>query len=306
MLEAIFRRLRSRSPHTDHLSTTHARRQPARTSFDARANCTRPAIRGMFACLSTLTRACRTALASVHIFRRPRPRSPRDVYPKAATAVPAFICISRRKLPLATQGARFTLVFRGEDQACSTACAVYRHRLLSFDTRLRRRLGTSFHSHLSMRASAGTHVARLRADLSTSRSSGNLGAWIDPHLSTLTTHQHFRAHARACFRAYLRSHLIRAHIFRLVTAATASRYARPHTCSIASCGRSRTHSLRAFIFSVLSSRKFGSFVSLRAALLELSSLPTRPSRLRNCFRIRVSSRRRDSLRFRIRDRKSVV
>lgn len=78
VLEAIFRRLRSLSPYADRLSTTCARRRLDRTPFDARSHRTRPAIRGMFAYLSTLTRACRTAIASVHIFRRPRSRSPHD------------------------------------------------------------------------------------------------------------------------------------------------------------------------------------------------------------------------------------
>lgn len=78
VLEAIFRRLRSRSSCADRLSATCALRRLDRSSFDARSHRTRPAIRGMFASLSTLTRACRTAIASVHIFRRPRPRSLRD------------------------------------------------------------------------------------------------------------------------------------------------------------------------------------------------------------------------------------
>ena len=54
-----------------------------------------------------------------------------------------------------------------------------------------------------------------------------------------------------------------------------SRYTRLRTCSVHASRRERTHSLRAFIFSVLSSRKFGSPVSERPALLELLSLPTK-------------------------------
>lgn len=92
--EAIFRRLRSRSPYTDRLSTTGARRRLDRTPFDARSNPTRPAIRGMFACLSTLTRVCRTTLAFVHIFRRPRPRSSRD-----ARLLGAHRCACVRRTP---------------------------------------------------------------------------------------------------------------------------------------------------------------------------------------------------------------
>ena len=82
-----------------------------------------------------------------------------------------------------------------------------------------------------------------------------------------------RSRTFSCVRL---SDLDRAHLSTL-TITTAARCTRPHTCSGHALRRYRTHSLRAFIFSVLSSRKFGSSVSVRTILLELSSLPTRAS-----------------------------
>jgi hypothetical protein len=78
------------------------------------------------------------------------------------------------------------------------------------------------------------------------------------------------------FMSTYRSNLISvAHLAIRPRPVARSRYTRPRTCPIHVSRRERTHSLRAFIFSVLSSRKFGSFVSERTALLELLSLPTK-------------------------------
>jgi hypothetical protein len=162
VLEAIFRRLRSRSPQADHLSTTSSR-HAAGDSRDVGVS------------FNAHPRMPYSVRVRAHL-STPTHTSASRCLPEGSIAVPAFISIFRCRLPLATRGVRFRFVFRRELQACSTACAVYRSRLASFDARLHRRLGTSFHSHLSMRASAGTHVVRLRADLSTSRSSADLGA----------------------------------------------------------------------------------------------------------------------------------
>jgi len=249
--EAIFRRLRSRSPHANRLSTICARRRPDRAPFDARPNRTRPAIRGMFACLSTLTRACRTAIASVHIFRRPRTRSPRDARLSAHTAMPAFATPEMdadfRSQPMAS-GPLF--VFRSKAHGPARQLA----------------LPTGARSHLSMLAPADTRApfsapifrstfppalmssasvlilrpavhrkTSVREPLCVSRRSRSIGT------SVLTL--------ALVFARVASSHLIRTQSCDLVTAATAPQFfhARPHTCLFRPCGlNEHTHCARSY------------------------------------------------------------
>jgi hypothetical protein len=95
------------------------------------------------------------------------------------------------------------------------------------------------------------------------------------HLSTLTTcSTHELASSCARFRAHPRAtcSVVRKKL-------SPSARSRSRTCPVTpllSLQHSRTHPLRAFIFSVLSSRKFGVLVSKIAVLLELLNLPTRP------------------------------
>jgi hypothetical protein len=116
----------------------------------------------------------------------------------------------------------------------------------------------------------------LATETSTSCDASVPLAPIASHLSTLAIDQHFRAHARARFRVYLPTRTSSpCPSFDFVMAGGSfSAHTSTHVFGRIS-RRGPTHSLRAFIFSVLSSRKFGSSVSERTALLELLSLPAK-------------------------------
>lgn len=100
-----------------------------------------------------------------------------------------------------------------------------------------------------------TTIARCDLSLATTSGASSTGSRVPVHVAMLRLAQRV-----LMFRARL------APLARTI----------PRTCSLRVLRRYRTHSLRAFIFSVLSSRKFGVSVSEIAALLELLRRPTKP------------------------------
>jgi len=195
----------------------------------------------------------------------------------AATAVPAFIRVLRRRFPLTTEGVQLSLP--------SASACIFR-RLpppppasvsFTFAADLPPPPGHQPSSRIfqcgrppALVSPASVCIFRRTVHRATSvpesirisRRSRSIGT------SVLTL-----AHASRVYGSATSTVLI----FRRSRSRPAARCTRPHTCSGHALRRYRTHSLRAFIFSVLSSRKFGSSVSVRTILLELPSLPTRAS-----------------------------
>jgi hypothetical protein len=124
-----------------------------------RRDCARPAIRRMFACLSTLIRVCRTAPLG--------PCTSSDAHVRARWAMRAFWariavpCVSASR-SAASGSAR---IFRPEHQACSTAFTASRRSPMPFDICSHRR---PLH-----RLSPALCTGHLRADLAISRSSSS-------------------------------------------------------------------------------------------------------------------------------------
>jgi len=128
-----------------------------------------------------------SAARTVHIFRRPRPSPLGDARLLGAHRG----ALRFRSRSVAPGSAR---IFRTEHQACSAALAASRQSPAPYDTRSRRR---PLH-RLSPALAPDASVLTLRSAVHRPAPI----AWTAPHLSTLTTHRHFRAHVRACFRAY--------------------------------------------------------------------------------------------------------
>lgn len=272
-------------------SRSHPRSVPAVVRPRFRANVPRrsPPCSHPFAPCGAPGRVHHSCSASVFIFRRSR-----RVHSigSQSTGSRFRVTFRREEASIAFRPSRLhphpaitlVLVFRRSRSPCRTAFA-FRLRLSTPPFRVRRTMTSFGHAHLSIYTLEVGHrcacvsSALFETDFRSHRSLHNLPTPCDADRPLPLRHRNrcasLDAHdpsALPCSRSRTFSCCSRVSTEKHVYA----RVRFPPRGVQHLAAPARTHSLRAFIFSVLSSRKFGLFVSDQAALLELLSLPTRP------------------------------